>query len=287
MPAAPAVAQPPTPVDHPALVPPPPAAPAKKDYKDILSRIKLKPKLKPDEVATFAPLPEFIRPKDKKASEELEGGQLMIGGPEGYSSNMELALRDGTSRELMKTEKNEKKSHGKDGSHHRKRSKKPKGPPKTTGPRLSTPAALHATHMAGAINDQMQAVNAQNDESTLASQEQGLEIRGNDARHLLMHKLMRTNRSPVIVLTNMVTSDGIDDDLEEEIREECGKFGKVMDVVIVKEADTSDVRIFVRYADATMAEEARSSLDKRFFDGRTIQAKSYDAELFEHNDFTG
>ena len=84
-------------------------------------------------------------------------------------------------------------------------------------------------YKAGAINDQMQAAASQNEEASLASQEH-VEIRGNDARHMLMHKLMRTNRSSVIVLKNMVTADGIDDQLEDEIRDECVKFGQVLDV---------------------------------------------------------
>lgn len=75
----------------------------------------------------------------------------------------------------------------------------------------------------------MQAVQSANDEATLASQE-NVEIRGNDARHLLMHKLMRTNRSSVILLKNMVTADGIDDELDEEIRSELEKYGTVVDV---------------------------------------------------------
>lgn len=45
-----------------------------------------------------------------------------------------------------------------------------------------------------------------------------------------MHKLMRTNRSTVIVLKNMVTIEECDDELEGEIRDECNKYGKVQEV---------------------------------------------------------
>lgn len=72
-------------------------------------------------------------------------------------------------------------------------------------------------------------MNQQNDEASIASQE-NVEIRGNDARHLLMHKLMRTNRSSVIMLKNMVTAEQIDDELEDEIRSECEKFGDITNV---------------------------------------------------------
>lgn len=95
---------------------------------------------------------------------------------------------------------------------------------------LNTPHSLEAVVKAGAINTQMQAVNSQNDEATLASQEH-LQIRGNDARHSLMHKLMRTNRSSVIVLKNMITAaEELDDEFEEEIRGECEKYGTINDV---------------------------------------------------------
>lgn len=41
---------------------------------------------------------------------------------------------------------------------------------------------------------------------------------------------MRTNRSTVIVLKNMVTIEECDDELEGEIRDECNKYGKVQEV---------------------------------------------------------
>lgn len=83
--------------------------------------------------------------------------------------------------------------------------------------------------MADSLNDAIQA-NVDLADSAPLSQQENIEIRGNDARHMLMHKLMRVNRSQVIMLKNMVTAEDVDDDLEAEIREECGKYGKVSEV---------------------------------------------------------
>ena len=150
---------------------------------------------------------------------------------------------------------------------------------------LNSAGALAAVFKAGAINDQMKAVHGSNEEATLASQEQ-VSIRGNDARHMLMHKLMRTNRSTVMVLKNMVGINEVDDELEEEIRDECTKYGTVTDVVIVKETSLEEVRIFVRFADPTQAESAVDVFDGRYFDGKTVKAEIYDQILFEHEEFT-
>lgn len=53
-----------------------------------------------------------------------------------------------------------------------------------------------------------------------------------------MHKLMRTNRSTVVVLKNMVTIDECDDELEGEIRDECNKYGEVQEVLFVAEGES-------------------------------------------------
>uniref|UniRef100_A0A915CNV9 RRM domain-containing protein n=1 Tax=Ditylenchus dipsaci TaxID=166011 RepID=A0A915CNV9_9BILA len=275
---APIQVAPPTLLQETKPKPPPPTK------KDILSRIKIKT-IEMNQKASFAPLPDLIAPKDKveKTSEPF-GDMLAIGGPEGSSSSRALALRDTSSKELAKTSKQEQKSSSGENVYRKKKKVKP---PKAQGPKLSTPQALAAAAKVGMINDQMQAANAQNEEATLASQEH-VEIRGNDARHLLMHKLMRTNRSSVICLKNMVTVDGIDNELEDEIRSECEKFGPVKDVCFVQEDEISqNVKVFVNYVDPSSAECAKTALDKRYFDGRTIAADFYDQILFDHGDFTG
>ncbi|KAJ1367732.1 hypothetical protein KIN20_028704 [Parelaphostrongylus tenuis] len=80
-------------------------------------------------------------------------------------------------------------------------------------PKLNTAQALAAAAKAGELSDAVINEQLNSEDATLASQE-GLAIRGNDARHLLMAKLMRTNRSTVLVLRNMVNPEDIDEYLE-------------------------------------------------------------------------
>jgi hypothetical protein len=48
-----------------------------------------------------------------------------------------------------------------------------------------------------------------------------------------MQKLMRKDvDSVVVVLRNMVTPEEVDEDLEDEVQEECSKYGQVERVII-------------------------------------------------------
>ncbi|KAL3088141.1 hypothetical protein niasHS_009427 [Heterodera schachtii] len=274
--------------EKPVIAPQPPKK-AKKEKRDILDRIGDKAHIgtfDASKPATFAPLDPHVAPRDPNAvdSDDEQGDTLAIGGPDSWYA---LALRD-TGTVLKKdtggTGKGKKQGKERDpNAPKRRRTKKPK---LSSGPKLNTAQKIAAANLAGVLSDQLSVQNDKNDEATLASQEH-VQIRGNDARHLLIQKLMRTNRSSVVVLRNMVTPEGIDEHLEDEIREECSKYGRVTDVVIVQEQETHSVKIFVRFAEPLQAEEARKAIDGRFFDGRTVAAQSYDQILFDHDDFTG
>ena len=57
-----------------------------------------------------------------------------------------------------------------------------------------------------------------------------------------------------MVLLNMVTSDELDEELEMEVTDECGKYGKVDRVIIYQERQSEEenaeviVKIFVEFA---------------------------------------
>jgi len=126
-------------------------------------------------------------------------------------------------------------------------------------------------------------------------QQENMSIKGQSARHLVMQKLMRKTESRVVILRNMVGVEDVDDSLQEEIQDECSKFGVVERVIIYKEKqsdsvdDDSDtiVKIFVEFTQMSEAERARDSLNGRFFGGRLVKSELYDQALFDHSDFSG
>lgn len=99
--------------------------------------------------------------------------------------------------------------------------------------------------------------------------------------------------STVVVLRNMVGPEDVDEDLQEEIEEECGKYGEVERVIIYQErqseADDAPiiVKIFVEFKQAASSKKAKEALHNRFFGGRIVVAQIYDRELYENQDLSG
>ncbi|PHJ14849.1 rna recognition motif-containing protein, partial [Cystoisospora suis] len=90
--------------------------------------------------------------------------------------------------------------------------------------------------------------------------------------------------SRVVLLTNMVTPAEVDDELKDEVRQECSKFGEINRVEVHPLSD--DVRIFVEFSSLTGAQEAIPSLHGRWFGGRQIIANTYSESSFAQGDFT-
>lgn len=124
-------------------------------------------------------------------------------------------------------------------------------------------------------------------------QQENMMIKGNNARHMVMQKLMRKTESRVVVLRNMVGVEDLDDDLKSEVTDECGRFGSVTRVIIYQESQSEDddteviVKIFVEFAHPIECERARDALNGRYFGGRLVKAELYDQNMFDTNDLSG
>ena len=100
-------------------------------------------------------------------------------------------------------------------------------------------------------------------------------------------------QSVVVVLRNMVGPEDVDEELQEEIEEECGKYGEVERVIIYQEKQGEEedapiiVKIFVEFKQSASAKKAKDALHNRFFGGRVVVAQIYDQELYENQDLSG
>ncbi|TRZ00123.1 hypothetical protein DNTS_020311 [Danionella cerebrum] len=100
------------------------------------------------------------------------------------------------------------------------------------------------------------------------------------------------SKSTVMVLRNMVGPEDIDDDLEGEVMEECGKYGAVNRVVIYQEKQGEEedaeviVKIFVEFSDAGEMNKAIQALNNRWFAGRKVVAELYDQDRFKNSDLS-
>jgi len=134
---------------------------------------------------------------------------------------------------------------------------------------------------------------AEDNENMSLSAQENMSIKGQSARHLVMQKLMRNERSTVIVLKNMVTREDVDEALKDEITDECNNFGVVEKVIIYEEKQSEDVeapvivKIFVEFNQPQEADKAKSSLHGRFFGGRRVICESYEMDLYKIGDFSG
>ncbi|XP_046912138.1 poly(U)-binding-splicing factor hfp isoform X2 [Dermatophagoides farinae] len=142
-------------------------------------------------------------------------------------------------------------------------------------------------------NDKSNETIQKEEEPQTLQQQENVVIKGSNARQVLMHKLMRKNESRVIVLRNMVAHEDIDDQLESEVTDECGKYGIVKKVIIYQESQSEDdeadiiVKIFVEFTSLLEAVKARDALNGRYFAGRLVKAELYDQILYEDNDLSG
>ncbi|EKX73241.1 RNA recognition motif domain containing protein [Theileria equi strain WA] len=118
-------------------------------------------------------------------------------------------------------------------------------------------------------------------------------ISGATNKIALMEKLQRTTAAPIsatfssgkasgptsnIILSNMFTANdpGADEpnffvEIEEDVKEECEKYGKVVAVYLNKK--TIDGKVWVKFQNSTDASTAYKGLNGRYFAGNTIKVE--------------
>jgi poly(U)-binding-splicing factor PUF60 len=135
------------------------------------------------------------------------------------------------------------------------------------------------------------------DPSASLEQQVDITLKGKEQRMMLMQKLsqrrqLQLEASRILVLRNMVGSEDVDEELENEITDECGKYGEVERVVIYQEKQGEEenaeviVKIFVEFTEAKSIEKAIASLNGRFFAGRVVKAEIYDQSLYDLKDYS-
>ncbi|KAI3466645.1 hypothetical protein Pfo_023308 [Paulownia fortunei] len=99
----------------------------------------------------------------------------------------------------------------------------------------------------------------------------------------------------ILCLTEVVTTDELMDDGEyeeilEDMREECRKFGELIDVVIPRPnpnaAHSEGIgKVFLEYSDAAGCTKAKSALSGRKFGGNTVMALYYPEDKYYGGDY--
>lgn len=100
--------------------------------------------------------------------------------------------------------------------------------------------------------------------------------------------------SEVVVLENVVASiEDVDDDLPQEVGDECGKHGFVQRVLVHPSSPSAGeslqeepVKVFVRFSGMAGAWRCLKELDGRYFGGRTVRARYYDCQAFDSGDYS-
>ncbi|XP_013772536.1 poly(U)-binding-splicing factor PUF60-like [Limulus polyphemus] len=107
------------------------------------------------------------------------------------------------------------------------------------------------------------------------------------------HLYFSHNSSSVVILRNMVDVEDLDEELESEVTDECGRFGEVNKVIIYQERQSEEedaeitIKIFVEFSQPLEANKARDALNGRYFGGKIVTAELYDQTLYEANDLSG
>jgi len=93
-----------------------------------------------------------------------------------------------------------------------------------------------------------------------------------------------------LCLLQMVTQDDLVDDAEfseirDDIKEECGNYGSVTDIVVPRPGEKGVGKVFVMFSDVSGSRKAKGALEGRQFMSRTVLVTFYDEAKFAAREF--
>ncbi|BAM42006.1 uncharacterized protein TOT_040000383 [Theileria orientalis strain Shintoku] len=114
---------------------------------------------------------------------------------------------------------------------------------------------------------------------TVCSTMNGFEIAGSKVQVTMAPESSVAGTSNVIVIQNMIEASLADENLPNEVKEECNKYGLVTSVYL-HFSPNDTLSVFVVFNTVEDAENAVRSLNTRWFNGRQLMCKLYDASAY-------
>ena len=161
------------------------------------------------------------------------------------------------SREVKNTQKDRERERGPSPAHKRRARETPPPPePAPPAPTSAPPPSTALQDTQAELERKLNEAERGENENVTLSQQENIQIKGQSARKLVMQKLIGARgvrESRVLCLKNMVGTEELDDQLQEEIEEECSKYGDVENVLIYQERQSEEddaeivVKIFVEF----------------------------------------
>ncbi|KAI3768059.1 hypothetical protein L2E82_18491 [Cichorium intybus] len=116
-------------------------------------------------------------------------------------------------------------------------------------------------------------------------------------RPMLQPGAIGTTPTKVLCLTQVVIEDELKDDenyedILEDMKAECGKFGRLVNVIFPRPNNDGNPasgvgKVFLEYADTENATKARAGLNGRKFGGNQVVAKIYPENKFNEGEYDG
>ncbi|RWS17135.1 splicing factor 45-like protein [Dinothrombium tinctorium] len=98
------------------------------------------------------------------------------------------------------------------------------------------------------------------------------------------------NPTKVVLLKNMVGRGEVDDDLIPEVKEECSKYGEIVNCLSYEMPasvnEDEAVRIFIEFKRVESAIKAVVDLNGRYFGGRIVKATFFDVDKFKNKELS-